>query len=90
MKAGFWEILLVVVLILILFGHNKIPDLMKNLANGINVFKKELKGDEAQDNGKKTEAVSAAPVKSVAKKTAAKKAPAKKTAAQKAVAKKKK
>lgn len=43
MKAGFWEILLIVILVLILFGHSKIPDLMKNLANGINIFKKELK-----------------------------------------------
>ncbi|MBD5388746.1 twin-arginine translocase TatA/TatE family subunit [bacterium] len=43
MRAGFWEIVLIVVLVLILFGHNKIPGLMKNLANGINVFKKEIK-----------------------------------------------
>lgn len=48
MKAGFWEILLIVVLVLVLFGHSKIPDLMKNLATGLNVFKKELKssGDD--------------------------------------------
>ncbi len=70
MRAGFWEILLIVVLVLILFGHNKIPDLMKNLAGGINVFKKELK-----DDGKKKPAV-AAPAKGNAKavkKTATKK-----------------
>ena len=42
MKAGFWEILLVVILILILFGHYKIPEVMKNLAAGIKVFKKEI------------------------------------------------
>ncbi|MDR0741451.1 MAG: twin-arginine translocase TatA/TatE family subunit [Rickettsiales bacterium] len=46
MRAGFWEILLIVVLVLILFGHSKIPDLMKNLANGINIFKKELKSKD--------------------------------------------
>jgi len=46
MRPGIWEILLVVVLILILFGHNKIPGLMKNLANGITVFKKEIKNTE--------------------------------------------
>ncbi len=43
MRAGFWEILLIVVLVLVLFGHNKIPGLMKNMANGINIFKKEIK-----------------------------------------------
>ena len=47
MRAGFWEILLIVLLVLVLFGHGKVPDLMKNLANGINVFKKELKTDAA-------------------------------------------
>jgi len=43
MRAGIWEIILIVVLILILFGHNKIPGMMKNLANGINIFKQEIK-----------------------------------------------
>ena len=42
MRAGFWEILIIVLLVLILFGHTKIPDLMKNIANGINIFKNEL------------------------------------------------
>lgn len=68
MRAGFWEILLIVVLVLILFGHNKIPDLMKNLAGGINVFKKELK-----DDGKKSSGV--APVKKVGVKKATAKKP---------------
>jgi len=75
MKAGFWEILLVVVLVLILFGHSKIPDLMKNLANGINIFKKELKTNSSEKEEKPV-AETKAPVKSVAKKKpAAKKKP---------------
>lgn len=61
MKAGFWEILLIVILVLILFGHSKIPDLARNLASGINVFKKELKG------GKEKGDKEAAPKKAVAK-----------------------
>lgn len=55
MRAGFWEILLIVVLVLILFGHNKIPDLMRNLASGINTFKKELKDDKAPAGAAKKE-----------------------------------
>lgn len=43
MRPGFWQILLVVVVVLVLFGYNKFPELMKNLANGINIFKKEIK-----------------------------------------------
>ena len=42
-RFGWAEILVIVVLVLILFGHNKIPGMMKNLADGINTFKKELK-----------------------------------------------
>lgn len=75
MRAGFWEILLIVVLVLILFGHNKIPTLMKNLANGINVFKKEIK--ETKNSASAVIERGAA----VSAQRAAKRAPAKKTAA---------
>ena len=56
MRLGWMEILLIVVLVIILFGHNKIPGMMKNLADGLNIFKKEIKSDS-----KKTE--KKAPVK---------------------------
>ena len=42
-RLGWAEILVIVVLLVILFGHNKIPGMMKNLADGINVFKREVK-----------------------------------------------
>ncbi|MBR1380474.1 MAG: twin-arginine translocase TatA/TatE family subunit [Alphaproteobacteria bacterium] len=42
-RLGWMEILIIVLLVFILFGHNKIPQMMKNLADGLNVFKKELK-----------------------------------------------
>ena len=42
-RFGWAEILVIVILVLILFGHNKIPGMMKNLADGINTFKKEIK-----------------------------------------------
>lgn len=51
-KLGWTEILVIVVLLVILFGHSKIPGMMKNLANGINVFKKEIKNKD--DNQQKT------------------------------------
>ena len=43
MRLGWLEILVIVLLVFILFGHSKIPSMMKNLADGINVFKRELK-----------------------------------------------
>lgn len=45
-RLGWWEILFIVLLLVILFGHSKIPNMMKNLANGITTFKKEMKKDD--------------------------------------------
>ena len=42
-RLGWMEILVIVLLLVILFGHAKIPTMMKNLANGLNTFKKEMK-----------------------------------------------
>lgn len=52
-RFGWAEILIIVVLVAILFGHNKIPTMMKNLADGLNVFKKELKADKKKSDKKK-------------------------------------
>ncbi|MBR3782071.1 MAG: twin-arginine translocase TatA/TatE family subunit [Alphaproteobacteria bacterium] len=55
-RFGWAEILIIVVLVAILFGHNKIPTMMKNLADGLNVFKKELKTDKKKsEKNKKAE-----------------------------------
>lgn len=65
-RLGWTEILVIVVLVIILFGHKKIPGMMKNLADGLNVFKKELKSTK--------EPVKSEPVKkTVAKKKTVKK-----------------
>ena len=40
------HILLVIVVLLVLFGGKKIPELMKGLGSGINEFKKGMKGEE--------------------------------------------
>lgn len=82
MKPGFWEILLIVVLVLILFGHGKIPSLMKNLANGINIFKKELKETTNKKQLKPVAKKKTGSVKKTASKTSAK------TGVQKVVSKK--
>lgn len=88
MRPGLWQIVLVIVLIFILFGSSKIPDMMKNLAGGINVFKKELKDDKSEDTPKKAPAAKPAAKKPAAVKNAVKKASVKKTTAKKAPVKK--
>ena len=48
MRGGIWEIILIVILVLILFGSAKIPALAKNLASGIKTFKKEFKDEPSK------------------------------------------
>jgi len=41
-SMGFWEILLIVLAIILLFGGKKIPELMQGLGKGMKNFKKGL------------------------------------------------
>lgn len=51
-RLGGWEILIVVLVILLLFGGRKIPELMKGLGSGIKEFKDATKeaDDKKADN----------------------------------------
>ena len=55
-RLGGWEILIIVLLVVILFGHSKIPGMMKNLADGINTFKKEIKNKSEKSTKKPAKA----------------------------------
>ena len=48
MSIGFWQIAIVVVLVVLLFGRGKISSLMGDVAKGIKSFKKGMK-DPTQD-----------------------------------------
>ena len=54
-RIGMPEILIILVVVLLLFGGKKIPELMKGLGTGINEFKKASKGEEQPANSKKEE-----------------------------------
>ena len=43
---GFWEIFIVLLIILLLFGGKRIPALMKGIGQGISNFKKGIKEDD--------------------------------------------
>lgn len=81
-RLGWAEILVIVVLVVILFGSAKIPGMMKNLADGINVFKKEMKSNSDNKKDVKPAATTKKSAKVATKKSVAKK-PAKKAAAKK-------
>ena len=49
MSIGFWQIAIVVVLVVLLFGRGKISSLMGDVAKGIKSFKKGMK-DPTQDS----------------------------------------
>ena len=54
-RIGMPEILVVLVVVLLLFGGKKIPELMKGLGSGVNEFKKASKGEDQPANSKKEE-----------------------------------
>ncbi len=50
LAIGPWQIVLVVVVILLLFGARKIPELMKGVGKGIKEFKDATNDDEQKDS----------------------------------------
>lgn len=44
--VGPWQILLIVLVVLLLFGGRKIPELMRGLGGGVKEFKNAVKEDE--------------------------------------------
>ena len=56
MNLGTSEIILIVLVVLLLFGGKKIPELMKGLGKGVKSFKDGMKGldDDVNSNDKST------------------------------------
>ena len=50
MSIGFWQIAIVVILVLLLFGRGKISSLMGDVAKGIKSFKKGMATDATEDS----------------------------------------
>ena len=49
MSIGFWQIAIVVILVVLLFGRGKISSLMGDVAKGIKSFKKGMSTDSTED-----------------------------------------
>ncbi len=52
MNIGFTEILVIALMILLLFGGKKIPELMQGLGKGVRSFKDGMSGIDATDKEK--------------------------------------
>ena len=50
MGLSIWQIAIVVVLVVLLFGRNKISHLMGDVAKGIKSFKKRMSSDPIEDD----------------------------------------
>ncbi len=50
MSIGFWQIAVVVILVVLLFGRGKISSLMGDVAKGIKSFKKGMATDTTDDS----------------------------------------
>lgn len=52
LAIGPWQIVLIVLVVLLLFGGKKIPELMKGLGSGIKEFKNASKEDDKSSDKK--------------------------------------
>ena len=50
MSIGFWQIAVVVILVVLLFGRGKISSLMGDVAKGIKSFKKGMSSDHIEED----------------------------------------
>jgi len=48
--TGPWEIILIVLVVLLLFGGRKIPELMRGVGKGIHSFKDGMSGKDDEDD----------------------------------------
>lgn len=53
---GGWEWLIIVAVLLLLFGAKRLPDMARSVGQSARVFKGEMKGLKADDDGRKPDA----------------------------------
>ncbi len=51
---GTWEMVIILVIILVVFGVGKLPEIGSGLGKGIKNFKKGIRGDEEEDDSSKS------------------------------------
>ena len=48
---GMWEVIVIALVVLLLFGGKKVPELMKGIGKGVRSFKEGLNGTDDGDKG---------------------------------------
>jgi sec-independent protein translocase protein TatA len=49
-QLGIWELLIVLVIVLLIFGATRLKDLGKGLGSAISAFRSEVKADEEKES----------------------------------------
>lgn len=52
LMIGWWEVVVIAFIVLLLFGGKKVPELMKGLGEGVKSFKDALDGKEDEEKKK--------------------------------------
>ena len=55
MTPSIWQLIIVLVIVLLLFGRGKIPQLMGDMAIGVKAFKRGMNNKDDEDNESKIE-----------------------------------
>lgn len=53
MSIGIWQVVLILLIVLILFGAGKLPKVMGDVAKGVKNFKSGMREEEDEDKNKK-------------------------------------
>lgn len=53
MRFGTWEIILILVVVVLLFGAKRIPELMRGIGRGAREFKEGLREGDEKENDQK-------------------------------------
>ena len=55
MTPSIWQLIIVLVIVLLLFGRGKIPQLMGDMAKGVKAFKRGMTNEDEKKNESKIE-----------------------------------
>lgn len=55
MGLGVWQLLIILLVVVLLFGAGKLPSVMGDIAKGIKAFKDNMRDDAPEDEPKKVE-----------------------------------
>ncbi|HYG59009.1 MAG TPA: twin-arginine translocase TatA/TatE family subunit [Symbiobacteriaceae bacterium] len=54
-KIGMWELVLILLVLVLIFGANKLPQLGRSIGDGIKEFRKGVKTDEPEGKDEKND-----------------------------------